>query len=261
MADPANTAMEMTRFVLLSTQRSGSTWVIDTLNSHPAVTAYGELFLQNGQGSPPWGGRDMVFYETFLKQKRDEMNRPQRLNQFLQYLETVYSTRNGNEATGFKLMYGQQGAHGDLYPYIVLNRISVVHLIRRNYLDIILSKEAAVARDLFHAHIGEEVQHVKVHLNAGDLLNRLRQQERDVEKARERFSRFALPYMEVYYEDLISGNQGFGLMLDFLRVKQRTAELVSPLRKLNPVAHREIIENYESVEDLLKGTAYAGLLR
>jgi LPS sulfotransferase NodH len=253
--------MEMTRFVLLSTQRSGSTWVIDTLNSHPSVIAYGELFLQNGEGCPPWGGRNMVFYETYLRQMQGQANRPRESNPFLRYLETVYTAREGNEATGFKLMYGQAGAYPDLYSYIAANRISVVHLIRRNSLDIILSKEAAAARDLFHARVGEEVQQVRVHLNVGGLLDRLKQQEKDVEKARDMLSKFTMPYMEVYYEDLVSSKQDFCSVLEFLGVKRSTAELISPLRKLNPVAHREIIENYESVKDLLKRTAYAHLLR
>jgi hypothetical protein len=42
-----------TRFVVLSTQRSGSTWLIDILNSIEHTTAYGELFLRRKARMPP----------------------------------------------------------------------------------------------------------------------------------------------------------------------------------------------------------------
>ena len=34
-----------TRFVILTTQRSGSTWLVDVLNNLSNVATYGELFL------------------------------------------------------------------------------------------------------------------------------------------------------------------------------------------------------------------------
>jgi LPS sulfotransferase NodH len=54
-----------TRFIVLSTQRSGSTWVIDTLNSHPMVTCYSEVFLQDGSGKPRFGARDLEFFDDY----------------------------------------------------------------------------------------------------------------------------------------------------------------------------------------------------
>ena len=37
-----------TKFVVLTTNRSGSVWVMSTLNSFPHVTAQGELFAPTG---------------------------------------------------------------------------------------------------------------------------------------------------------------------------------------------------------------------
>ena len=55
----------MVKFVMLTTQRSGSTWVIDMLNSHPRVVAYSELFLETSKERPVWGGaKDVLLYNA-----------------------------------------------------------------------------------------------------------------------------------------------------------------------------------------------------
>gem|GEM_PF-3850238 len=46
----------MVKFVVLTTQRSGFTWVIEMLNSHPCVVTYSELFLETSKERPVWGG-------------------------------------------------------------------------------------------------------------------------------------------------------------------------------------------------------------
>ena len=48
------------KYVLFAKQRSGSTWVIDLLNSHPDVVGYAELFLYDMWGEPPVGGNKHI---------------------------------------------------------------------------------------------------------------------------------------------------------------------------------------------------------
>ena len=60
----------MTNFVVLSTQRSGSTWVVDMLTSHPRVVAYSELFMHGGEGKPKWSGaQDLQYWQTYSQGK------------------------------------------------------------------------------------------------------------------------------------------------------------------------------------------------
>ena len=59
-----------TSFVVLSTQRSGSTWVVDMLDSHPRVSCYGELLLPEGTGKHPVGAQDTVPLSDVLRERR-----------------------------------------------------------------------------------------------------------------------------------------------------------------------------------------------
>jgi LPS sulfotransferase NodH len=46
----------MKKFIILTTQRSGSTWLTDLLNNHPHVRCYSELFLNRDRPNEikPW---------------------------------------------------------------------------------------------------------------------------------------------------------------------------------------------------------------
>src|SRR5688572_14677903 len=102
----------ITPFVLLSTQRSGSTWVVDMLNSHPAIAAYSELFLEGGRGTPSWGGgKDIVFWHTYIESKRAQADGDQTTDLLYEYLDDLYRPRAALRAIGFKLMYGDAAAH------------------------------------------------------------------------------------------------------------------------------------------------------
>lgn len=252
----------MTRFVLLSTQRSGSTWVVDMLNSHPRVVAYTELFIHGASMRTKWAGeRDVDFWQVVVKQPGSPRGRLGRARLLWRYLGRVYRERPGVDAVGFKLMYSQLRNPRPLVPALVLKRPHIVHLVRRNALDIVLSKETGAARGALHAKAGEDVQPVTVRLPAETLLERLAAHELEVERARRRFRRLRLPYLEVGYEDLVRDQEaGFASIFAFLGVPA-AAELSSSLQKLNPTSHEQVIENYDEVRTLLAGTRFEQQLR
>lgn len=247
----------MTRFVLLSTQRSGSTWVVDMLNSHPGVVAYTELFIHGASTRTKWAGeKDIEFWQVLVKKEGSPKGRLGRTRLLWDYLGQVYRDRPGVDAVGFKLMYSQLQVSKPLVPALVLRRPRVVHLVRRNGLDIVLSKETGAARGALHARSGEQVAAISVRLPTDDLLERLEAHDRAVEKARRRFQRLRLPYLEIAYEDLVREQaQGFERIFDFLGVPG-TGELSSSLQKLNPTSHEQVIENYDEVRELLTGTRF-----
>ena len=61
----------VTRFILLSTQRSGTSWVMERLAAHPRIGSYGELLLMNHEGWPGWppGAHDRPVYKTYLRER------------------------------------------------------------------------------------------------------------------------------------------------------------------------------------------------
>jgi LPS sulfotransferase NodH len=251
----------VTRFVVLSTQRSGSTWVVDMLTSHPRVVAYSELFMHGGKGTPKWGKEQALpYWQTFIRERRG--GRATRPYWLWRYLGQAFEDRPGVEAIGFKLMYSQlTPVAKPLMPALWLKRVRIIHLIRRNALDVVLSKEAGQARrGVLHAREGQLVEAVRVRLDTDDLMERLAAHERAIAGARVRFKRVGLPYREVVYEDLVADEAGgFGALFEFLGVEP--APVSSSLQKVNPTAHEELIENYGEVREALDGTKFAEQLR
>ena len=237
----------MTNFVVLSTQRSGSTWVVDMLTSHPRVVAYSELFMHGGEGKPKWGQeQDLPYWQTYARGKL-RITKPYWL---WHYLGEAYRERPGIDAVGFKLMYSQ------------LTRISrpLMPALWLNALDVVLSKEAGAARGgRLHAREGNQVEQVRLNLDTETLLRRMTLHERAIAGARVRFKRVGLLYTEVVYEDLAADESGFASLFEFLDVEP--APVSSSLQKLNPTAHEELIENYGEVRDALADSEFAGLLR
>ena len=250
----------MTNFVVLSTQRSGSTWVVDMLTSHPRVVAYSELFMHGGEGTPKWGKeKDLPYWQTYSRGKTGgRLARPYWL---WKYLGEAFQERPEIDAIGFKLMYSQlTRISRPLMPALWLKRVRIIHLIRRNALDVVLSKEAGAARQgKLHARNGDEVEQVRLNLDTQSLLRRMTLHARAIAGARVRFKRVGLPYTEVVYEDLAANENGFTELFEFLGVEP--APVTSSLQKLNPTAHEELIENYGEVREALEGTEFAGQLR
>jgi len=251
----------VTRFIVLSTQRSGSTWVVDMLNSHPHVLAYSELFMHGGEGIPQWSReQDVPYWQTFVAEKGG--GRLVMTFWLWRYLDRAYTPRPGIDAVGFKLMYSQlTPVARPLVPALWLRRARVIHLIRRNALDVVLSKEAGAARrGVLHAREGHAVEAVRIRLRTEDLLERMNAHEREIERARARFRRIGLPYCEVVYEDLVRDEEsGFASLFQFLGV--RAEPVSSALQKVNPTSHEELIENYGEVREALEGTRFAPQLR
>jgi LPS sulfotransferase NodH len=247
--------------VVLSTQRSGSTWMVDMLTSHPRVVAYSELFMHGGEGTPRWGHeQDLPYWQTYIREQGGgRLTRP---FQLWRYLGRALEERPGVDAIGFKLMYSQLTRIAKpLTPALWLKRVRIIHLMRRNALDVVLSRDAGEARrGVLHAREGQSVEAVRVRLRTDDLLKRLTAHERQIEGARVRFKRVGIPYTEVIYEDLVADEkQGFDDLFRFLNVEP--APVSSSLQKINPTSHEELIENYGEVREALEGTKFAGQLR
>jgi hypothetical protein len=158
-------------------------------------------------------------------------------------------------------MYRQVHAHPEVLGYFVFKRVTMLHLIRRNFLDVVISHEAVGARGIYYAWGGKQVQPVAIRLDPSTVVQRLTLQEHHVRKARRIFSRLGLPYLEVFYEDLVSGTSLFARMVNFLGIESGQHTLASSLRKLNQLPHQEIIENYAEVRRALEGTRFRPLLQ
>ena len=244
-------------FLLLSTQRSGSTWMIDMLNSHAKVVAYSELFIGGGRGFPKWGGAtDIPLWETYRDAHAGDVE-----ELILErYLDLLFGERN-NQAVGFKLMYEQESAYPGILRHLTAHGGAILHLVRRNVLDVLISRETAAARDVYHARRSEKLSPCRIRLDASTLIDHLTEQASRVETARTRYRNVEPPLMEVCYEELCTERDCFSKVLSFLGVDPYVGNLSTSLKKINSESHHDLIENYEEIRETLCGTAFEPLLR
>src|SRR5215208_3813315 len=132
-------------FVVLTTNRSGSEWMMSTLNNFQDVSGHGELFLPRPRNLDNKWDADFA-YTRFVETKFEHFTiRPFSV---FSYLNTLYGTLG---KVGFKLMYKQLGLYPEILAYLIRHRIHVIHLIRQNHLDVILSY--AVKAKIGRAHL------------------------------------------------------------------------------------------------------------
>lgn len=256
------------RFVLLATQRTGSTWVQEMLNSHPDLKVYSEMFLSYATGMPMWEPRDVEFANTYLQAR---VRRPARLSRHywtIRYLQRLFD-QSEIGAVGFKCMYNQIKPNPAIAAYLASAPVRVVHLIRRNLLDTVISARLAEAGGVYQlASDGRppipwsptEIQRLKVRLEPDRTLADLRRLSRERDWIRLALRLLRIPTCEVAYEDLVHDNRGFGRILRFLGVGGEV-QLHSGLRKLNAQPPSEVVENFQELESALSATRFERFLR
>ncbi len=232
--------MNYANFVVLSTQRSGSTLLRTALDSHPEISCRGELFLpSHSQGD---SFRDFVS-EKKLSQISELFHRRRLV---YSYLDRVYDdTLVG--ARGFKIMYGQMGYRPYRFPmvfdYIRDYGVRIIHLVRENTLDTCISRQFARTSKTYHAV--EQYQPRPQTVNIPTLILEMKKVER--EKIRWRSAVKGLPCLDQTYEDFInSRSESSRRILEFLGVES-AIELVSPLKRLSGAHLNERVLNYEEM--------------
>jgi LPS sulfotransferase NodH len=248
-------------FVILTAPRSGSAWLVDVLNSHPRIVAYGELFVPEAhEREGAYGTRDRPLFTNYAEMDGRGRSRLGLLRKRIAYLNAVYD-RDDADCVGFKLVYKQATVNPGVLTYLALRRAKAVHLIRSNVLDSVISWETARARRLFHARKGDEVKPIEVELDTATLLDRLDHHEYAITVARGWIRNLRLPYTETFYEELTGPkrNEKLGRILSFLGVEP--SALGSDFVRMNPADHRQLLANYDEVRDTLSGSRFEWMLR
>jgi LPS sulfotransferase NodH len=256
-------------FVLLATQRTGSSWVQEMLGSHPELKVYCELFLIDARGVPLWEPNDIEFAASFVEARAA---RPALLTHSywrIRYLrELLY--QEGPQAVGFKYMYDQIPHSPEVLAYAALARVPVVHLVRRNLLDTVISAKRARASGVYHLPSDGRAQipwlssdrgAVSLRVDADDVLSELRRLHRQRQRMRRWLRLSGTPTCEVEYERLVGDRGEFGRVLEFLEISEPDVTLLdSALEKVTTERRSEMIENFSELEAKLAGTRFEALL-
>jgi LPS sulfotransferase NodH len=271
----------MKQFIILSTQRSGSTIFRLYVNSHPYIRLSGEVFVQHDY---QYDGFNHFLAQCpllfFLKQKKYmESWFALNLNKLLfmcipfsitrKYLRSLFYNPNHSaptektntvpvyipnlhfeqeKARGFKLMYNQLKWTHSLKHWIVSNNISVIHLIRQNLLRVFISLQRLKKGGV--AHTVNQIATKPVQIAKEKLFAFILKVKRERKYYKKIFS--TVPYMEVFFEDfLLDTDKEKTRILDFLDIED--AEMKMPaLKKISSIDIKNDIAYYDEIASFLK---------
>ena len=235
-------------FILLATQRTGSSVLWRTLDTHPSLHVRGEMFM-NGMEHPE------SYAACLGRPGRQLLARLTPAWSVRRYLDRFYADRSGVAAIGFKLMYSQ--LRPEIWSWLEAHEADVLHLVRHNPLKILISKAAAEATGRRHLAPGERHEPEPVALDVASLGPSLDRITSQVEAHRARIAE--LHHLEISYEELLDRPQAlFDRCFGFLGVEPQPTELA--LRKLTPNTLRDALANYDEVAAALEHTPHAVLL-
>jgi len=242
-------------YIILTTQRTGSSMFMDTLNGYPDTEGHMELFLDHKRSAPPLAGENSYpRYCEWIENK--SALRPFSV---WRYLSGLYSRK---ASTGFKLMYSHVRNYPDSLPYLFFKRTKIIHLIRKNYLDIILSEKIAEMTGKSHTTDTSEENSNLIYLDPMLTLDRIKKLDSNTKNMRRIISAlFTCPSIEIYYEDILSDRfQTFEKVQSFLGIDQTAQQVESSLKKRQTKAKSEVISNYDEISTILIDAGYSHLL-
>lgn len=243
------------KYIVFTTNRSGSVWLMSTLNALTDVTAQGELFLPRPRTKERRWDSDFACPRYIESEHKETHFRPFSV---FGYLDDLYVNSG---VVGFKLMYRQLALYPEIALYLLRHRVRVVHLVRRNHLDVLLSYEVKAKIGRAHLLSGETApEDVCVTLDIADLVKRLERLQRKQSIARTFLTLWQLPHLEVAYEDLLQDEARFRDVFDFLQVELEEELPQSTLVKIRRKGHRDVISNYDAVKEVLLNSRFAGLI-
>lgn len=236
METMAKTIKPLKKFIVLSSQRSGSTLLCELLDSHPGIHVSKELFKFYGPG------------RNFVEDRFDPRD-----GSAGQYLEKFYvSDNSGLHAKGFKLMLDQLRSNPDIETWMSEQQVSVIHLERTNLLKQYVSRISARGSGIYHTEKSLELDPLILPVNnIVEELERLHQEREELRHIASRHHSITLTY-----EDLVGcRDQSMDRIHAFLEIDRHT-HLDSPLVKILKQDLNHSVLNYHQIHSVLSQTPF-----
>jgi LPS sulfotransferase NodH len=231
------------RFVIVAQGRSGSTLLVDLMNSHPDIFTFGEIMAQNVIRNLRWPRK---------------------------YAEGLCSlSRKGT--VGFKAIIYQIGSTQNKDPKKVLHDFhdhgwKIIYLKRSNILRHAISDIRSAKTGTFHKVEGIKVSQEgrgarqKIRIEAEELIRTMKFREDSL--ALEKVVLEDLPHFTVHYETDLMGadNQrdAMNRLFEFLGLPPHDAE--TSFRKVTAKNIADDIENFDELREVLAESPYADYL-
>jgi hypothetical protein len=223
------TTYSMKWFVILAQIRTGYQLLANQLHHRDDILSLGEIFVYP---------EDVRIRSLFGAEIRHfEVGEPQK--DYLRNIVEPYAKSIGAKATGFKLNYTDH----ELWPYIRQQRWHVIHLVRQNLLDRLLSEKLAVLETKWNYK--EYTQQVEISLE--ELEGYSEDSYMHQRRVDSLFSKN--PMLKVMYEDLAV--EPAHRVIEFLDLTP--GPLVTTMPKQRSGCQRQFIRNYDQLyEQIIK---------
>jgi hypothetical protein len=240
--------------IIITSQRTGSTFLRHCLNSHPEVTCDGEILI-GGQIRPP----------HILKNRR----LPAKIYRYIKAgawnpvkIMEDFLARNDSQVVAFKAMYNHL-TNPKMREFLKRHtNIRIIHLRRDNVLKQYVSKMLLGKKREkgWQPHSTEKLAPVSTQISPAAAINHMN-------KAHEQFEQFERlilqhPRLELVYEDMIDGgclsNQAMKAVCSLLDLEPRP--MCCDYVKVNPNKLELMIDNYGELVTALRGTKFERFL-
>lgn len=271
--------IDKTKFVVLTTQRSGSTYLRLLLNSYRSIRCHGEIFLRNyfaEDGFREYMSNSLFTYILYfihnnplLKSK----NQPDYYNNYLKdFLNKLYKDQcHSNawhdmekwneyisndyfeleEAVGFKLMYDQIQINDYLKEFLQKNDVKIIHLSRKNKLKQFLSYRRM--KENSQAHTTKERATNDVYIDISKFEKYLKKTEYLEKQFSSKFEGNC-SILNISYEDI---NNSLEVIFDFLGIVDRDIQINDvKIKKISKGGLSDQISNYKEVEAYCRKNDY-----
>lgn len=229
--------MDNTPFVVLGTQRSGTTFLITLLDSHPGIFCAGEIFKTNPT---------KILHDEFSYRNHKD-------KEIYEFLDYFYKKNNTFKAVGFKLMLDQLKLNPVILEFIKNNNLKIILMERENTLKLHVSHLIARQTNIWASP--RPVEQVRIPIDTASIiaeLDAIAQKKEENEKISSKFGA-----LKVIYENLVTKKEKTVRdILKFINVDDRFIDLETSQKKINSDDLKEVIENYEEVYTVLKDTPY-----
>jgi len=257
-------------FVIVSFARTGSTYLESLLSSHPDLLTFREIF---GVRKSYPGYRGLVYLHTLfhkpnahhafrvLLYKNIRLIRAMVFELPVQdFLESLLfgAYPSTIKSVGFKYHLYHGRRLPELKDYLCEHKeIKIVHLIRKNYLHMLVSEKLAQASNQWELkdNTANRSRDIRVVLKKDECENTFCQYREQENKAKTQFADHNIYTLD--YEDLIHKQETIlDKVQEFLGVKKQ--RLSSSLKKQRTRKLSEVIENYDSLKYSFQGTRWSG---
>ncbi len=238
--------MKNQRFFILAEPRSGSSWLMETLGSHPHIQLNGELL------------NPTLFPEVNASRKI----KPEEFPPVIEYLEKALPSPSPADAsqtplyyTGCKILINHLEVISSQFPAYFLHHYETgyfVFLSRENMVESEVSLRLAHQTDTWHIHQGAETAKRTIPLPPDRLIKNLEYKRRLKDTFLRTLEKSGVKWIHVVYESLFAHpSEEIARVCDFLSLSPQGIHS-SKEQKGNPFPLEEVISNYAEVESALR---------